>query len=154
MDRHCGHRLEPIGDLIRHDYCYVLGPRQLSEQRASLDELGTSLGHGGAARSVKLCAVVCGNGVDDDQADVVAVDGNGELVTEDVLLGLEVRGLDAEDAGKRWEGGVVIREKGEVGMSGEYLGEAGGLEGTFGGDVEGGAGDPVGCGELDGEEEG
>ena len=80
------------------------------------------------------------------------LDGDGELVAQDVLLGFEVRGLYAEDVG---EGGLVVcGQGGEVGVGGEELGEARGGEEGFGGDVDCGFGEAVGWGELHGEEEG
>lgn len=68
----------------------------------------------------------------------MAGEQDGELVGEDVVLGFEIGGLDAEDAGKGGFGGVG--EGGEVEVAAEELGEAGGWERMFGGDVDGWAG--------------
>ena len=79
--------------------------------------------------------------------------GDGELVVQDVVLRFEVGGLQREDVG---EGGgrCAAGEGGEEGVRAEELGQARGGEGVLGRDVECGAGEPVGRGELRGEEEG
>jgi hypothetical protein len=50
-------------------------------------------------------AEIGSDGVDDDEADVVAFYGYGELVGEDVVLFFEVWDADGEDAGKGGERG-------------------------------------------------
>lgn len=82
----------------------------------------------------------------------MAGEEDGELVVQDVVLGLEVRGLDAEDAG---EGGLLgSGEEGEVGVCAEKLGETGGGERVLGGDVDSWAGEAMRWRELGCEEEG
>ena len=42
----------------------------------------------------RLCSVVGGDRIDDNESDVVALNRDGELIVEDVVLGLEVHGID------------------------------------------------------------
>ena len=81
----------------------ALGACEVAQEGAELDELGAAFRHGGGAVAravfVELGAVVCGDRVEDDEAYVVFSDGDGELVAQDVLLRLEVGGLDGEDVG-------------------------------------------------------
>lgn len=77
-------------------------------------------------------AVVGGDGVDDDESGGVPREHDGELVGEDVVLGLEVWVLEGEDAGE----GEGRRGGCEGGVGGEELGEAGCGEGVLGRDVE------------------
>ena len=60
---------------------------------------------------------------------------DGELVGEDMILGFEIWGLDAEDTGEGWLAGGG--KGGELGVAAEEFGEAGGGEEMFGGDVNG-----------------
>ena len=75
----------------------------------------------------------------------MATNSEGELKPQDVVLGLEVAGGDGKDARERG----VCKE----GVCGAELGEAGGREGGFGGDVYCGAVETVRGWKLDGEEE-
>lgn len=104
-------RGEPIGDLVRDYDGDVVHSCQAAEELAEADELGGALGHRDASarpRSSarlavvvgKLCAVVCGDGVEYHKADVVPNYGNGKLVSQDVVLGLKIGRLDAENTVK------------------------------------------------------
>jgi hypothetical protein len=39
-------------------------------------------------------SVIGGDGVDNDEPNIVALDRDGELIVEDMVLGLEVHGVD------------------------------------------------------------
>jgi len=80
---------------------------------AEADEVGGALcecgGMGGrrGGEGGGFGAVVCGDGVDDDEGGGVPGQHDGELVGEDVVLGFEVGGLEGEDSGEGggWGGG-------------------------------------------------
>lgn len=112
---------EAIRDLISHHDGHVFGARQISQERAQTDELGGSSGHRRrAARSrFEFRAVVGRHGVDDDEADVVPTNGDGQLVAQDVILGFEVGHGDAQDRVERWLLGR--RETGQTGMLSQEL---------------------------------
>lgn len=119
-----------------------------------MDQRGTPRTHVRAIRgagSLKLGAVVGSDGVDDEEANVVAGEKHGDLILEDVVLGFQVRGYGAEDVVERWaEGGINLLD-GRVG--GEDLGETAGGEAGLGGNVEGLLGEAVRRRKLDGEAE-
>lgn len=54
---------------------------------------GRGVGRGCGGEGGGFRAVVCGDGVDDDEGGGVAGQYDGELVGEDVVLGFEVGGL-------------------------------------------------------------
>ena len=88
---------EAIRDLVRNHDSTIMIPRQPSQQRAQLDEMRGSRSQRRRVLALGfLGAVVCSDAVDDDEANVVALKGDGQLVGEDVVLGFEVGGLDAE----------------------------------------------------------
>lgn len=100
-------RSEPIGDLVRNYDGDVVHLCQVAEELAKAYELGGALGHCEAharlaIRVAELGAIICGNRVKDHETDVVPGDGNGELVSENVVLCFEVGGLDAEDTVEGW----------------------------------------------------
>lgn len=118
--------LETVGDLVGHHDGDVVAACRRAEERPSPDEHGRARGHRAwarpatAAAGLELGAEVGGDGVDDDEAYAVALDRDGELVAEDVVLALEVGDLDAEDAGE----GRLLRggQRGQDGVVGEELG--------------------------------
>lgn len=73
--------------MIGHYDSDVVRSRQIAEETTETDELGRAFGHcetracgpcAGALLAVgELSAVVCGDGVEYDKADVVACDGDG-----------------------------------------------------------------------------
>ena len=52
---------------------------------------------GGDAGTITFGAVVCGDGVDDYESDVMTIQCDGELLGEDVVLALEIGGLEGEN---------------------------------------------------------
>lgn len=108
----------------------------------------TGEGGGGGCRAFgHLGAVVGRDAVDDAEADLVPLEGNGELVVKDVILRFEVRRLEGEDLGERRRAGM----SGEKWMGAKDLGQAGGGEWVFGGYVDGGAGEAMRRRKLAGE---
>src|ERR1051326_8297810 len=99
--------LEAVSYLVGHDHRDILYSRQIPQQSSELDELDAPLGHGrasilvAAALVVQLGTEICGDRVQHDQAYTVSLDSYRQLVTDDVVLRLEVVGLDAEDARQR-----------------------------------------------------
>lgn len=76
---------ETIGDLVRDYDGDVVCSCQVTEELTEADEFGGAFGHCEARAGARLCigelgAVVCGDGIEDYEADVVAGDGDGELV--------------------------------------------------------------------------
>lgn len=89
-----GRRREPIGDLVGDNDGQVVFAGQVAEKSAQFDEVGAASGHvramGGAA-TLKLGSVVGSDGVKDDEADVVTLQENRELVLKDMILRFQVR---------------------------------------------------------------
>lgn len=94
-----------VPDLIRHHDGTGIRARQGAQEPAQRHQLGRARRDG---RAAVLGAVVGGDGIEDDEADGVAGERDGELVGEDVGLGFEVWGGEGEDAGEGgggWGGG-------------------------------------------------
>lgn len=158
-------RREAIGDLVRHHNGNVVPARQVAEMRAETHELGAAGGHAGphaaAGVAVKLGAKVGGDGVEHNQADIVAREEHGDLVLEDVVLRFEVRRDGAEDVVERRAAMMVIRSFLLIckcllysGAGGEHLRQAARCKSRFRGDVEGLLTKTAGRGQLNGEAEG
>jgi hypothetical protein len=129
---------EAVGDLIRdHDGNIVL-TCETSEEDAGGGELCAAVGQGfrtafALATLVELGAVVSGDGVDDEQRDVVLPDRDGDLIAEDVVLGFQVVDVGAVDAAERRT--ASRRQVGESRVRLQDLRQTFGLQGSFGGDV-------------------
>lgn len=97
----------------------------------------------------KFCAVVCCYAVENKEPYTVALDHDGDLEAQDVVLRFEVGGYDAMNfVESGW-----LRVRREDGMSAEELGDPLGRKGGFGGYVERGSSEALWGGELCGEKE-
>lgn len=69
---------------------------------------GERLGAFASFGAVEFGAVVGGDAVDDDEPDVLLLNGDWDLVAQDVFLGLDVMDVGALDVG---EGGTFIQRQ-------------------------------------------
>lgn len=96
-------RSEAIADLIGNHDGAVINAGQRAQMRAQTHELRGTMrergGRVGLGGFQVLGTKIGGDGVDDAEGDVVPAQGDGELVGDDVVLGLEILGLDGDDSG-------------------------------------------------------
>lgn len=119
---------KPIRNLVCHDDCDIVFPSEISQEFPELKQVGAPLRHIRAicepalrTWTLKLGAVVGGDGVEDQQAYAMPANGDGDLVAEDMVLGFEVGRHNADDGIEGWLG----LEGCERGMGAEELREPG-----------------------------
>jgi len=88
-------------------------------------------------RALKLSAVVRSYGVENYKTDSMTADSDWDLEPQDMVLGFEIWSYDADHG---VESGFWVCGD-EIWVASEELGKARGGESTFGGDVEGRAGE-------------
>ena len=98
----------------------------VAESSTELEEVGSPGRECGGMRVTggDFGAVIGGNGIENHEADGVALESGGELVADDVILGFKVRGPDREDTSQGGRSGCTWDRGAEERVLCEELGQA------------------------------